>query len=462
MRHLIHRLVVWAGCGIAAWQAPLRAEAPSLLAIQDARIVTVSGGVIEKGTVVVRNGIITEVGPAATVPKGAWVVDGKGLTVYPGLIDALSTWGIPEAAAAAPTATAGRSGATPQAAPAGVAQAAARSWGPQDRPGTTSWVKAVDLVKPSDRRIETARGAGFTTAVTFPKQGLVGGHGAVVNLGGETSGQMVVDAGAGLYLSMSPSGYTGYPSSPMGILAYFRQLWIDAEHYKLAKAMYAQNPSTVKRPEYDRALEGVLEAKRVLLPAASPIAMERMLKLASDLKAPFVLYGVVQGYEMAERLKQAATPVVLNVKWPVRERDADPERVESLRTLEIRDKAPSSPAVLAAAGVKFAVSSDGLDAPRDVIRALKKSIDLGLKKEDALKALTLNAAEIYGLAGKLGSIDKGKIANLVVTDGDLFDDKTKVKMVIVDGVKYLPPAETPQAGPGGFSGRPSAGTGEEN
>ncbi len=461
MRQIIGRLVVWAGCGLALGQAPVRAEAPGLLAIQDARIVTVSGGVIEKGTVVVRDGIIAEVGAAAAVPKGAWVVDGKGLTVYPGLIDGLSTWGIPQAAAAAPAA-AGRGGGAPVGGPGGSPAAAPRSWGPQDRPGTTSWVKAADLVKLEDRRIETARGAGFTTAVTFPKQGLVAGHGAVVNLGGETSGRMIVDPGAGLYLSMTPSGYTGYPSSPMGILAYFRQLWIDAGYYRLAKAMYAQNPANVKRPDYDRALEGVLEAKRVLLPAAEPIALERILKLASDLKAPFVVYGVVQGYAMADRLKQAGTPVVLNVKWPTRERDADPEREESLRTLEIRDKAPASPAALAAAGVKFAVSSDGIDAPKDVIRALKKSIDLGLKKEDALKALTLNAAEIYGLAGKLGSIDKGKIANLVVTDGDLFDDKTKVKMVFVDGVKFLPPPEAPQTGPGGVSGRPSMAAGEEN
>lgn len=458
MRQIIQRLVVWAGCGLALWQASARAEVPELVAIQDARIVTVSGGVMERGTVVLKSGMITDVGATAAVPKGAWVVDGRGLTVYPGLIDALSTWGIPEAAPAAPTTT-GRGGAAPA---AGPNQAAPRSWGPQDRPGTTSWVKAADLVKPADRRIETARGAGFTTAVTFPKQGLVAGHGAVVNLGGETSGQMIVDPGAGLFLSMTPSGYTGYPSSPMGILAYFRQLWIDAEYYKLAKARYAQDPANVKRPEYDRALEGVLEAKRVLLPAASPVAMERMLKLASELKSPFVLYGVVQGYEMAERLKQTGTPVVLNVKWPTRERDADPDRVESLRTLEIRDKAPSSPIALAAAGVKFAVSSEGIDTPKDVIRALKKSIDLGLKKEDALKALTLNAAEIYGLAGKLGSIDKGKIANLVVTDGDLFDDKTKVRMVFVDGVKYLPPPEAPQGGPGGFAGRPPAGAGEEN
>ncbi len=462
MRHIIPVLAVWACSGLVPLQTPLRAEVPPLLAIQDARIVTVSGGVIEKGTVVIRNGIIVDVGAGASVPKGAWIVDGKGLTVYPGLIDALSTWGIPEAAAAVPTAAGGRGGGAPAAPQAGQAQTPqTRSWGPADRPGTSSWVKAADQVKTTDRRLEQARGAGFTSAVTFPKSGLIGGHGAVINLGGESNGQMIVDPSAGLFMNTTPGGYTGYPSSLMGIYAYFRQLWIDAEHYRLAKEMYAKDPVNIPRPEYDRALEGVLESRRVLLPASNPITMERMVKLAGDMKSPVVLWGVVEGYRMADRLKQSGTPVILNVKWPTRERDADPERVESLRTLEVRDKAPTSPAVLAAAGVKFAVSSDGIDTPRDVIRALKKSIDLGLKKEDALRALTLSAAEIYGVAAKLGSIDRGKIANLVVTNGDLFDDRTKVQMVFIDGVKYLPPPETPQGPGGGAAARPTESIEEE-
>ena len=424
---------------------PLQAEPPSLIAIQDARVVTVSGAVLEKGTVVLKEGIITDVGAGVAVPKGAWVVDGKGLTVYPGLIDGFSTWGIPDGAPVAAT-PGGRAAAV--AAPAG-APAPVRSQGPADRPGTNSWVMAADLVKPTDRRLDAARGAGFTSAATFPRPGLIGGHGAVVNLGGENAGRMVVEPEIGLLLSMGGGGYTGYPSSLMGIMSYYRQLWIDAGHYKLNKEMYAQAPSTIERPGYDRALEGVLSAKRILLPASGPMQLERALKLAAELKSTPVIYGVVEGYRMTAELKKSATPVILNVKWPVKDREADPERVESIRTLELRDKAPESPAALVAAGVKFAVSSDGIDNPKDVIKALKRSIDLGLKKEDALRALTLSAAEIHGVASRMGSIEKGKIANLVVTNGDLFDDKTKVQMVFIDGVKYLPPPETPPTPRGG-------------
>jgi len=104
----------------------------------------------------------------------------------------------------------------------------------------------------------------------------------------------------------------------------------------------------------------------------------------------------------------------------------------------MRDKAPSTPGVLAKAQVKFAFYSDGIANPKDVAKAVKKAIDAGLAPADAVRAMTLSAAEIYNVADRLGSIDKGKIANLVVTEGDLFQDRTKVKYVFVDGAKYEP------------------------
>lgn len=446
---------------------PAPAESVSWTAIRGARIVPVNGPVIQNGTVLIRNGVIAAVGPQVDVPASAWIIDGNGLTVYPGLIDALSTWGLPQAAQA-PAQTAGRGAQQPpqqlqqqQPQQPQAQQQQARSRGPQDRPGTFSWVKAADQVQSSDSRLALARNAGFTTAVTFPRQGIVAGHGAIINLGGKSAGEMVVLPEAGLYLALRPSGYTGFPSTPMGIMAYFRQLWLDADHYRQALALYAADPVNIPRPAYDRALEGLMGVKRVLLPAPDPIQMERMVKLAADLKTPAVLYGVVRGYEMAERLKATGTPVILDVRWPAREPGADPEQEESYRELRIRDLAPTSPAALSAAGVKWAVSSDGLETPRAVLRALKQSIDRGLRREDALRALTLSAAEIYGVADRLGSIEPGKAANLVVATGDLFDDSTRVRMVFIDGVRYLPEPELPQP-PAGAPGRgPSSEKGED-
>ena len=330
------------------------AAPPPYVAIQGARVFTVSGPVLEKGTVLIKDGLIEAVGENIAIPAGVTVIDGTGLNVYPGLIDALSTWGIPDAAAATPAPSGARGGGMPAGQPTQPSQPRVR--GPEDRPNTFTWVRAADLVKPSDRRLETARSAGFTTAVTFPKQGILAGHGAVINLGGETSGEMVLDPSAGLYTTLTTGGFASYPGSLMGVMAYMRQVWIDAAYYKAAKEAYAKNPTGTPRPAYDRALEGVLETHRLLMPATSEVQIERMLQFGAEFKTPFAIYGGHAAYETAADLKKAGVPVILNVKWPVKEKDSDPEEIPSMRTLQLRDKAPTTPGTLAAAGVPFAVS----------------------------------------------------------------------------------------------------------
>ncbi len=263
---------------------------------------------------------------------------------------------------------------------------------------------------------------------------------------------MVLDPAAGLYTSLTTRGFGSFPGSLMGVMAYMRQLWIDAAYYKLAKEAYAKDPGTTPRPAYGpRAGRAARDAS----PDASrkqPRADRTCAPLRPRVQTPFVIYGGQAAYEVASELKQAGVPVILNVKWPIKEKDSDPEEIPSMRTLQLRDKAPTTPATLAAAGVPFAVCSEGLEAPKDLIKALKRSIDLGLKPADAIRALTLSAAEIYGLSGRLGSIDKGKIANLTIIKGDLFDEKATVSMIFIDGKRYLPVPEAP------LPARPSGAT----
>jgi hypothetical protein len=432
------------------------ADTPQAMAIRNAKIVTVSGPVIAKGTVVVRNGLIEAAGENVTVPADAWVVEGEGLTVYPGMIDALSTVGIPGATAPAATGTSGRGGGRGQATAVTTttpAPPATVSRGPEDRPSTTSWIVAADEISASDRRIETVRGSGITTTATFPTRGIFAGQGSLINLiSGEKPSAMVLVPSLGQYISFSRgTGFGGgFPSALMGSIAYVRQIFLDAGYYQLVKDTYAKDPRGMQRPAYDRALEGVLESKRILMPAGRLVEIDRMLRFAAELKQPALIYGARESYrpEAADLLKKAQVPVLVSMKWPEKGRDTDPDEVESFRILETRDKAPSAPSVLRKAGVKFAFYSDGLEQPRDIQRAIKKAIDAGLPREDAIRAMTLSAAEIYGVADRLGSIEKGKIANLVVTRGDLFDDRTKVEMIIVDGRKYTPVPEAPPAGRG--------------
>lgn len=432
--------------GLFAGAMLATAAPPSVLAIRNARLVTVSGPVIPKGTVVVRNGLIEAAGADIPVPAEAWVIDGEGMTVYPGLTDGLSTWGITDETALAPVAAAGpirgtgapRTAVTANVNPATVPPPAR---GPEDRPATTSWLRAADLVKPSDRRLEAARSAGFTSSVTFPTRGIFAGQGAVINLAGDRGGKMVVSPSVGQYVATTTMGFSNYPGSLMGVMAYIRQVYLDAEHYKLAKEMYARK-SAMARPEYDRALEGVLESPRVLLPAVRVVDIERMIRFAAELKLKPVLYGVPTGYKAAEAIAKSGVPVLVSLKWPERPRDADPEAPEDLKTLQLREEAPTTARALAAAKAKFAFYSDGIERPADVLRAVKRAIDAGLPAADAVRAMTLSPAEIFGLADRMGSIEKGKMANLVVTKGDLFMDGTKIQFVLIDGNKYEPITET--------------------
>lgn len=424
----------------------LQAEVPTAIAIRNARIVPVSSPAIAHGTVVLRNGLIEAVGAEVPVPADAWVIEGEGLTVYPGLIDALSGTGIPEAAPAA-----GGRGAA-----AAAASSAPPARGPEDRPNTTSWVIAADLIKPADKHIESARAAGFTTAVTFPMHGIFAGQGSVIDLSGENGGEMVVAPSVGQYVTLANSGFGGgYPGSLMGTIAYIRQIYIDADYYQKAKAAYAKDPRSVPRPAYDRALEGVLESQRTLLPVNRRIDIDRMLRFAAELKLKPVLYGPVEGYRSADLLKGSGVPVLLNLKWPEKARDTDPEEVDTMRALENRAHAPGTAALFAKNGVKFAFYTGGLDKRADVWKGVKKALDAGLTPEDALRAMTLSPAEIYGVSDRMGSIEKGKIANLVITKGDLFQNGSEVKYVIVDGVKFEPAPEDAPA-PGGRPGGPTA------
>jgi len=218
-------------------------------AIQGARIVTVSGQTIENGTVVIQNGLITAVGQNVDVPAGAWVIDGSGKTVYPGLMDALTTLGHESSPAPQPFFFGG--GGPP-------IDESNHSWGPEDRPGTVSWESAAEDMTPGDERFDDWRNAGFTTVLTTKDIGLVTGQAAVINLGSYTRPrELVVQTPVAMRLKLRDRSYTGYPGSLMGSFAYLKQLYYDAMHYGAIWDDYEADPSGKSRPEWDVALEPI-------------------------------------------------------------------------------------------------------------------------------------------------------------------------------------------------------------
>lgn len=409
--------------------AALPGAVPTAIAIKDAHVVTVSGEDLPKGTVLLRKGLIEDVGAQLTIPADAWVIDGTGLTVYPGFVNALSSWGLASGPAAGAVAVANE----------------ARVKGPEDRPQNFSYERAADELNSRDAQLEKARAAGFTSSATFGNKGIFRGLGAFVDLAGDRGRDMVVAEPIAQLIDIhpAPGGFRRtFPGSLMGYISYVRQMFLDLGQYQQAKTLYAASPSGKQRPEYDHTLEGLAESPRLLMPASESQQIERMIRFGAELQKPYVLYGMHEAFEEVEQLKRANIPVLVSLKWPEKPKDANPAVAPDYRELVLRDQAPATPGLLAKAGVKFAFYSDGVDSAPDLKKALKRALDAGLTRADAIRALTLTPAEIYGVADRTGSIQKGKIANLVVMKGEAFDTKATVEYVFVDGQEFKPAEET--------------------
>ncbi len=432
-----------------------RAEEPQVFAITNARIIPVSAGAIDSGTVVIRRGIIEAVGAGITIPADARVIDAKGLTLYPGLIDALSDAGLEEVRPQ-PTLTT-RSTTTPPA-------QTQVSLSPDEKQGLTPYLQAADILNPASRKIEAARAAGITTALVAPRRGIFQGLSSLVNLSGTSVGTMVVKTPMFLHISFQGLGgaAAGYPSSLMGVLAFIKQTFLDAQHSELAWKLYISNPG-VARPEYSRALQALQPALTqqlaVVLPGDSPAQIQRALDLAAGLKLKMILAGGAEAGKMARVLRESNVPVLLSAKFPERDREADPDVEEELAVLRRRVEAPSHAAALANAGVQFAFESDDMANPRDFVRNVGRAVEAGLDRTTALRSLTLTAAEIFGVADKVGSIEKGKCANLLLVTGDIFDPRTRVRLVFIDGRRFeipetevAPAPKQPSTGSTGASG----------
>jgi imidazolonepropionase-like amidohydrolase len=435
----------------------VKSDAPRVYAIRDAQIVTGTGKTIQKGTIVFRDGLIVDVGESAHIPADARVIDGSGLTVYPGLIDGYTNLGMtpPPVAPTPGPAGQGRQGTRP-------VQTAPPAQQEEQAHGDPS-IQAADEIKPGGTAIESERSAGVTTALSSPSQGIFAGQSALVNLAGEEAATMVVRTPVALTVQFRTTGgfFGTYPNSLMGTVAFIRQTFYDAMHYRDEQARYDRVKRGIARPEHDKKLAALVPALKgelpVLFVANSDLDIRRALMIADEFHLKPIIEGALTGYRVADILASKKVPVILSLNFPKRSADLPQDVDEPLRVLRERAEAPAGPSKLAAAGVKFAFASAGL-GPADFLGNVRKAIDSGLSKDAALKALTANAAEILGAGDQLGTLETGKIANLVVTSGDLFDRTPKLRYVFIDGNEIeLKKPEPPQRG--GGPGRPGAAPG---
>ena len=398
-----------------------RADAPGVYAVTGGTVHTASGSPIPNGTVVIRDGLIESAGANVAVPPDATIVDVAGSHVYPGLIDAQTSLGFAAPAARrGPGAAAGERPAEP-----------------------TPDYLAIRNVKISDDDADARRATGVTTILTAPTHGIFNGQSAVVNLGSGPIESRVIKSPAALQIAFNTRPTWTYPDSLMGVMTYLRQTFLDAQRHVTATEIYTRSPSGLERPQENPGLEALRPVLRRELPvvflADTELMMRRAMTLAREWNVRAVLSGARQGYAMpAADLKNV--PVLVSVKWPVAPVDKDDREEQPLRVIRDRQLAPTTPATLAKNGVTFALVS-GAGKAGDFLPGIRKAIDNGLSAEDALRATTIAPARIFGVDRQLGTLERGKIANLIVSDKPLFDKDAKVKRVFVDGREIRLPAD---------------------
>jgi imidazolonepropionase-like amidohydrolase len=450
MKRLAGSIVCMAAGALAFTVAP-RADAPHIYAIRGAKIVTATGAPIASGTVVIRGGLIEAVGQNVTVPTDATLIDGTGMTVYPGLIDMGTDAGID----AAPP---------PQPATFRTTEEAER-WKRSVilRPE----LEAAKVVRPDAPELSRLAANGVTTVLATPTAGLFKGQSALVNVSAPVDepqigsvadprrGLQVVRTPVALHVSLALSGGGrggGYPVSLLGSISFVRQSFLDAQHQQLEKQRYERTKGGVARPIYDPSLDAIQPALARTLPVAfeADLAREivRALNVAKEFRLDPVITGAREADQVVADLKAQNARVIYNLNFPSRSRALPPDADEPIRELRARAQASKTPAALEKAGITFAFSSEGIQQPRDFVRNAARAVKDGLSADAAIRALTIDAARIAGASDRLGSVEKGKIANVIITDGDLFEDRTRVVHIFVDGRKVEPEAPAAPAGRG--------------
>ncbi|HEX9963074.1 MAG TPA: amidohydrolase family protein [Pyrinomonadaceae bacterium] len=424
MKKLITRSALAVFAFISLCALSVAAQVSGSFAITNARVVTVSGATIERGTIVIRDGLIESVGENARVPADARVFDGTGLTVYPGFFDSNTNLGLPQP----------RPPGQPQ-----QQQAQQTTQSNSNYPnGLQPETSALEALKAGEAQFETPRNNGFTTVLTVSRDGIFNGQSAVINLAGETVSSMVVKSPFAQHITFRTLPGGVYPTALIGTFSAIRQMLLDAQRLEVWQKNYAANPRGMKRPDSDKSLEALLPVLNRQMPIVFNAGTEREIVRALDLAKEFNLRAIISGggeaWKVAGRLKEQNVPVLLSLNFPKRTTaaspDADPEDLDVLR---LRAETPKGAARLAQAGVKFAFQSGGMTNITDFWTNANLAIENGLNKDAAIRAMTLGTAEIFGVENRLGSIEQGKIANLIVSRGDIFSKDKAITHVFVDG-----------------------------
>ncbi len=383
----------------------------TVTALTNARIVTVTQGTIENGTILVQDGKIIQIGATVDIPEDARVIDLAGLSVYPGMIDSGTQMGLVEVGSLPETRDASELG----------------DLSPQ--------MKALTAVNPNGVAIPVTRVSGVTTVLTVPSGGMLPGQAALINLHGYTPQQMFAGF-EGVILRFPATGRRGRFDSRSEeevkkaadeAMKKLNDTWDSAELHHRIDSTYQTRPEDGRRPEYVPSMEAlreVIQGEQTLIiqvNAANDIlaAIEWVQTRGID---RVLFSGLAEGWRVADKIAEAGIPCLVGPVLSIPTRQSDRF-----------DKAYKNAGLMHAAGVKIALRSDDTANARNLPYHAGFATAYGLPLEEALRAVTINPAEIFGVSDRLGSLEVGKEATFFVADGDPFETATTIHHVFIAG-----------------------------
>ncbi|MDP6754389.1 MAG: amidohydrolase family protein [Verrucomicrobiota bacterium] len=417
---------------------------PGHHALVHATVVVKPGVTVDDATVVIRDGRIVSVTENGPAPDSARERDMTGLTLYAGFID-------PHVTEAKPVSTT----MTQSIAGAGATAAGKPGFlgapGNERDPGTIGPGSGLTTMKPEHDVItafspkpdthKALRAQGFTAAVLTPATGILRGQSALISLGQGSPNRLVIKPRLFQHIvfDTKASKADEYPKSLMGVIAAIRQTLADAQHYSDSWAYHQANAATSKRPAYNQSLD-TLQAmlkngQTVIIEPGSVLMVDKAVRLGGEFGVQPVIVATGNEWRRPDLVKATGARFIVPVnftKAPNMPSDADWEQVD-LDQLRAWDWAPENPALLHQSGLEIALTTHGLKDKKSFRKNVAKVIERGLAKRDALAALTTAPAKLAGIEDQLGTVEPGKLANLVVVEGDYFDPEAKLKGVWIEG-----------------------------
>lgn len=411
--------------------------------LKNATIIPQPGQMIENGQILIKNGLIQAIGKTVQVPSNAKVIDADSMYIYPGFIEGVSHTGVPK--------------------PKEEGRRDIKDPGnpPNDAAGILPERSVVDLLDAKESSIESMRKLGFTAAHVVPYGNMLPGQGAIILLGGDSPQAMVLAGNTSLFSNLDGARRV-YPATGMAVMSKWRELYQQAKQAQQHEKNYKNNPRGMARPAYDAVLEAfypVLEKDRPVFFTAEGVKdAYRVLTLQEELGFSVVLTELKQGFYMTDALKAKGFPLLLSLDIPEskeekkkkegdekakeeKEMDAEQKALKKRREEAIA-KHQSQAATLSKAGINFGFSTLEVKSG-DVKKNLLTMIEKGFSEDKALASLTTVPAKMLGMSEMLGTLEKGKIANLVITDKPYFSKESNVRYVFVDGTPFEYEAKKP-------------------